>query len=77
VNVKTLFQKSLIRNDPLNKESVAKIWMEVTGERIDKIKQTDYIATRTTQGYLDPIALENMLINELVANKVLMSLSPK
>lgn len=77
MNVKTLFQKSLIRNDPLNKESIAKIWMEVTGERIDKIKQTDYIATRTTDGYLDPTALENMLINDLVSNKVLTPLSPK
>jgi hypothetical protein len=77
VNVKTLFQRSLIRNDPLNKESVAKIWMEVTGFKVDKIKQTDYIATRTTEGYLDPTALENMLINELVSNRVLMPLSQK
>lgn len=75
--MKTLFQKSFLKNDPLNKESVAKIWMEVTGARIDKIMQTDYIATRTTDGFLDPTALENMMINELVTNKVLTPLTQK
>ena len=77
VNVKTLYQRSLSRNDPLNKDSVQKIWFEVTGEKMDKTLLSNFIASKDEGGNLSPESLENLLISDLVSNKVLLSLNQR
>lgn len=73
INVKTLFRKSLLRNSPLTHDNVPKVWQEVSGERMEKQKLADYIA----KFKLAPVALEILLIKDLVANKILQALTPK
>ena len=72
-----MYQRSLSKNDPLNKESVSRIWLEVTGEKMNKTVLKNYIASRDEGGNLSPEVLENLLINDLVSNKVLLSLTQR
>ena len=73
VNVKTLFRKSLLKNTPLTHDNVPKVWQEVSGERMEKQKLAEYIA----KFKLAPVALEILLIKDLVTNKILQALTPK
>jgi hypothetical protein len=49
------------------------VWQEVSGERMEKQKLAEYIA----KFKLAPVALEILLIKDLVANKILQALTPK
>lgn len=61
----------------MNKDSVQKIWFEVTGEKMDRTLLSNYIASRDEGGNLSSEALEILLINDLVSNKVLLSLNQR
>ena len=62
-----------MRNIPLTNDNVPKIWQEVSGEKMEKQKLAEYIA----KFKLAPVALEILLIKDLVGRKILQPLTPK
>ena len=78
MNTKTLILRAATADSPLSRPAVARIWQQVTGAKIDKRMQEEYFGKYGDRdGELTYVTLEEMMMNELVADGTLVQLNAK